>query len=312
MPGDSTRTLILNERHVGGRLSAELPRPGDKALPGVDPVALNFMQALAHELDSGTLRLPSPPEVVIKIRHALSEEHGNPGHVARVIGGEPVIAARIIRAANAAYFAHSSRPVSDLRTAVVRLGLEIVYSLTMSTALEQVLHSQLPDALRPRLKSEWERSVLVAAIAQRLAHFGSVSPDEAFLAGLLHGVGRLYVLRRAKEYPELLRGDALSQVMTAWQHTLGFALLTNWGLAIDIAYAVKDYDSYDASVAGPVTLTTIVHLADRLADEIEANQPEPPAWFPRCEAVELTDDTWRSVVEGVTQDLAQLYRVLGV
>lgn len=305
----------MSERLVAGRLSAELPRPsGTGGTWGdADVAALNFMQALAHELDTGTLRLPSPPEIVIKIRHALSEEHGNPGHVARVIGGEPVIAARIVRAANAAYFAHSPRPVSDLRSAVIRLGLETVYSLTMSAALEQVLHAQIPQALRPRLKAEWERSVLVATIAQLLAHTTALSPDEAFLAGLLHGVGRLYILRRANERPELLADErAIAAVTDAWQHALGFALLTHWGLAVDVAYAVKDYDSFDTTAAGPSTLTTILHLADRLARAIEQSKPDEPTEFPQCAALEVPDATWRSIVDGVGQDLKHLYRVLGL
>jgi HD-like signal output (HDOD) protein len=315
MSSNHARTVILSERYVDGTLKIELPHFGGN-LSGqhLDAAAFNFVKTLSEDLGSNSLRLPSLPEVAIKIRRALVDDHSDATYVARIVGSDPVLAARIIGAANSAYCGQSGKPVCDLQTALFRLGLDAVYSLAMTAALEQVLHARVPDELRDRMKKEWEHSTLVAALAQSLARLETaLNPDEAFLTGLLHGVGRLYILRRAKDHPELLgRPQALRFVMDAWHHAVGFALIAHWGLSPEIGEAVRDYGEYDTDAAPPPTLTTVVHLADQLAHAVAERGKGGALEFPRCRALNVPDRSWQSIVTSVEKDLEHLHHVLGV
>jgi HD-like signal output (HDOD) protein len=315
MSSNHAQTVILSERYVDGTLSIELPHlGGDLSRRHRDAAAFDFVKALSEDLGSDSLRLPSLPEVAIKIRHALVNDHSNAAYVARIVGSDPVLAARVIKAANSAYRAQSGMPVCDLQTALFRLGLDAVYSLAMSAALEQVLHARVPDELTDWLKKEWEHSTLVAALAQSLARAETtLNPDEAFLAGLLHGVGRLYILRRAKDHAELLRRpQALRFVMDAWHHPVGFALIVHWGLSPEIGEAVRDYGEYDTAAALPPTLTTVVHLADRLAHAVAEHEKGGALEFPRCRALDVPEQSWRAIITSAQEDLEHLHHVLGV
>jgi HD-like signal output (HDOD) protein len=308
-------TVILSERYVDGTLIVELPHLGRVHCPqNLDTAAFNFVKALSADFGSNSVRLPSLPEVAIKIRRALVDDHSNAAHVAWIVGSDPVLAARVIRAANATYYATNGKAVSDLHTAVARLGLDAVYSLAMSAALEQILHARVPDELTACLKMEWEHSILVAGLAQSLARVqNTLNPDEAFLTGLLCGVGRLYILGRAKDHPELLSNTfALRLVMDAWHHAVGFALITHWGLAAEIGEAVRGYRDYDVDAAQLPTLTTVIHLADWLAHAMADCRNDEDLTFPRCRSLDVPEQIWRLIVSSVKEDLKHLHHVLGV
>lgn len=309
-----TRTSILEERLENGTLSARLPALASELPPPehIDTVAFNFMKGLAQEIHTGKLSLPSLPEVAIKIRHALVEEHTDLGRVVRVIGTDPVLAARIVTAANSAAM-RATRPISDVHSAVHRLGLQAVYSLAMSTALQQVLYAKIPDKLRSTLKAEWECSVRVAVIAQALARVvGGCVADEAFLAGLFHNIGKLFILKRAADYPGLLEDDdALQMVMDAWHNVVGFALVTHWGVASDIACAVRDHGA-SGTGEGANRLTSVVCLAHRHAGYVLVPGEQAVRTAPPSAGLELTDAAWAKVVAAARTELEYVRHVLKV
>ena len=111
---------------------------------------------------------------------------------ARVLGG------RIQKMANSALISRAT-PVSDLRSAVNRLGFEMVRNVAISLAMEQIFHGEAAKAVKPYLAELWIHSTKVAALAYLLAKRApKINADEAFLAGLVHDIGILYVLMRAQ------------------------------------------------------------------------------------------------------------------
>jgi putative nucleotidyltransferase with HDIG domain len=303
------QTVILTDRHVDGALATELPRalhPPNGA-PDREVSAFNFLKELSEDLVAKTLRLPSLQEVAIKVRHALVDDPRNTAQVTRVIGADPVLAVRVVCAARAG----CSSPVRDLPTAIRVLGLEHAYALAMSVSLEQLLHARVPDELRVTLRAEWEHSLRVASIAQALARsVALLNADEAYLAGLLHGVGKLYILRRTANHPELLKNpEVLCRVINAWHHSVGFALMNHWGFALEFARAVNDYASVD--VVGPQTptLAMLVHVANRLAHAMGRGEALE---FPCCRSLEIAAPLWGSIVAGAELDLQHLHHVLAM
>ncbi len=76
----------------------------------------------------------------------------------------------------------------------------------------------------------WERSTYVAAYAYVLARTCTrVNPDEAMLTGMMHGIGKLYILTRATGHPELFASeDVLNDIINDWYPSIGKAILENW------------------------------------------------------------------------------------
>jgi HD-like signal output (HDOD) protein len=125
-------------------------------------VAFEFVRSLAGELSGGHVDLPSFPEVTVRVRRVLSDPKSSVDQVVRVVGSEPALAARLLRISNSASLNRSGRMVTDLRTAINRIGYNMVRSASISFAMSQIRKSGKLQGLEVRLTDLWEQSTLVA------------------------------------------------------------------------------------------------------------------------------------------------------
>lgn len=236
--------------------------------------AFHFVQTLAADLSSGEVELPGFPEVVARIRRTLADENVSTDKVARVVGAEPVIAARLLRMANSAALNASGKPVVELRAAVLRVGLNVVRSTTIAFAVEQLRKSPVLSGLEKPLDLLWERSVLVASFCHVIARRCTrLSPDTALLAGLLQGIGRLYILTRAAEHRVLFNDVATYQAIERdWHLNIACALLEHWEVPEEILKAVRDSEDYAREACPTPSLSDILVAASLLA--VHQGQPE--------------------------------------
>ncbi len=238
----------------------------------MNTAVFNFLEQLVGDLAAEQLDLPSLPDVVIRIRKALLDEDSSVDQIARLIGSDPVFAARMLKIANSALFYCGTEPIRDLKTAVNRMGYKLVLNVSLAVAVEQFSHGNKLSAARPYLEEVWRHSVQVAAIAHIVARQEArINADEAFLAGLLHAIGKLYILKRAQEHQDLFEhGRALEAIMAAWHAEVGRALIEHWEFSEELAAAVGDHESCDMDTFHPASLTEVVSIANRLANTLEA------------------------------------------
>ena len=94
--------------------------------------------------------------------------------------------------------------IRRLRTAVARVGLNTVRTATIAFGVKLLRAATELKEISGQLNELWQRNVQVASIAYVLARKRTqVNPDTALLTGLLHGVGRLYIMTRAVRHPAL-------------------------------------------------------------------------------------------------------------
>ena len=215
-------------------------------------MAWAFLQGLATEVSKGTVNLPCFPDVVVRIRKALDDPDAQFAQTVKIVGTEPRLAARLLQTANSAVFNPSGRQVTELRTAITRLGTRLVQSSVMAFAVQQLRLAPSLRSIGKPLHSLWEESVAVAAICQVIARRTSVNPDEAFLTGLLHGMGRLYIMVRATSSREKVRIDrSLLEMIDSWHPSIGKAVLENWGFSEAMAEAVANQLDYEYGAKSP-------------------------------------------------------------
>ena len=234
-------------------------------------VAFEFVASLASELSSGKIDLPSFPDVAIRVRRALGDEKTTIDQVVRIVGSEPALAARLLKMSNSAALNRSGRQVTELRTAIARMGYNMVRSAAISFAMAQIRSSDGLKGLEKPLEQLWRASTYVAAFCYVLAkNHTQRNADEAFLAGLLHGVGRLYILTRTPRFPALL-GDvaSLDEIMRNWHASIAKAVLENWELNEELVHAVADQDDIVREHDGAADLTDILTCANMMAAYIE-------------------------------------------
>jgi HD-like signal output (HDOD) protein len=100
--------------------------------------ALAFLKQLAKEVSDGSIDLPCFPDVVVRISLALADPNSNADRIVTIVGAEPRLAARILQTANSAAFNSSGKAVTELRSAVTRLGQQMVQGTAMSYAMQQI------------------------------------------------------------------------------------------------------------------------------------------------------------------------------
>jgi HD-like signal output (HDOD) protein len=113
----------------------------------------------------------------------------------------------------------------------------------------------------------WQQSAHVAAVCHVVARrFTQINADSALLAGLLQGVGKLYLLTRVARFPSLL-GDAATyqRLVAEWHLPLASAILRNWELSEDIIEAVVACESLDREHQGATDLGDVLTVAGALS-----------------------------------------------
>jgi HD-like signal output (HDOD) protein len=296
-------------------MSAAQPLPSDPPAPPAQD-AFVFVRALATELSSGEVDLPGFPEIVARVRRALADENVSTDTVARLIGAEPVIAARLLRMANSAALNPSGKPIADLRTAVLRVGLNVVRSTTIAFAVQQLRRAPELRGLEKPLDLLWRRSVLVASLAHIIARrYGHPSPDTALLTGVLHGMGRLYILTRASRHPALFADVASYQAIERdWHLPIACALLEHWGIDEEVVQAVRQSEDFAREPRGPLSLADVLVAATLIA--VYRDQPE--LLDARLSSVrpvarlQLQRAAYEALIAESAQELAELSEALGI
>jgi len=277
--------------------------------------AFQFIRTLATELSTGHVDLPGFPEVVARIRQALADENVAAERVARLIAAEPVLAARLLRTANSAALNPGGHPVTDLRAAILRVGLNVVRSTTLAFAVQQLRGAPALRGLERPLDLLWQRSVLVASLCFVLARrLGRVSPDTALLAGLLHGIGRLYILTRASRHRSLFVDVATYQAIERdWHLGIAVALLEHWQMAPEIVQAIAESEDYAREPRGATSLGDVLVAASLIA----VYQEKPELLEARLQSVrpvarlQLSRTLCESLLWESADEIAQLREALG-
>ncbi len=241
---------------------------------GEGPAALQFLTKLATELSQGPVDLPCFPNVVIRIRDALNDPMTSVEETVKLVGAEPRLAARLIQTANSVAFNPSGVRVTELRTAITRLGQQLVQGAAMSFAVQQMKDAPSLRSIARALQALWMKSIAVASISQVVARRTKIKPDEAFLAGLLHGIGCLYIMAHAVGKPGAVKMDLESkETIAAWHPSIGRAVLENWQVGEATAEAVGQQCDYDRPHRRDPDLTDILIVSIALAEDLE--QPPP-------------------------------------
>ena len=230
-------------------------------------VAFEFVRSLAGELSSGKIDLPSFPEVATRVRQLLADPKSSVDQVVRVVGSEPALAARLMRVANASAFNRSGKQITDLRTAINRIGYSMVRTAAMAFAMSQLRRGAKLERLQARLDDLWAVSTQVAALAYVIARNSTrVNPDEAALAGMMHGIGKLYIMTRAAQHPDLFVDDvALNEILDRWHASIGKAILENWEFSEEMAAAIGDQNDHGREGPGAPDLRDVIAMAIVLA-----------------------------------------------
>lgn len=233
-------------------------------------------QVLTAELAGDALDLPSFPEVAMRVRKALANPDIGLDDVVRMVSAEPSLAVRLLQLANSAALNPSGQRITTLRVAIARIGFNLARSATIAFAMSQMRRADAWRGLETRFRELWEQSATLAAVSHAVAKRArGVNADQALFAGMLHAVGRLFVLTRVSRHPVLLNSQAYHDLEHHWQARVTRALLTRWDVGADIIAAASDFASATEPRTGPADLRDVLFAARCIVDRPPGAMPEP-------------------------------------
>jgi HD-like signal output (HDOD) protein len=272
-------------------------------MTGNEQAVLVFLEDLAGRLASGNIDLPPCPQIALRVREILGQEDTTAEKVARLALLDPVLAGRIFKLANSAMFSRSAGATSDIKTAIGRIGFDMVKTLAFEVALDQTFElgagSRLVGLSRSIRGHSRQVAVLAYLIAKRYAP--GVKAGDAMLAGLLHEVGKLYIVGQADAYPALFSDPSrLEQLLDDWHAGIGHAILDAWELPEAIVTAVGEQDAVDNAPFGAVTVTVVLAAASDLSPlctGVSEQDKEAALCRPAVQRLNLDDTMVRPLID---------------
>ncbi len=205
-------------------------------------------QEIITALKNDRLILPTLPEVALRVREVTNDPDADMEKLTSVIGNDAALSARIVRVANSPLL-RGSRPIEDLKSAVMRLGMAYTSNIATGLAMEQMFQAT-SDMVDIRLREVWSRSSEIAGISHVLCkHYTRLRPDQATLAGLVHKIGVLPILTFAEEHPTLLSNSlVLDHVIEQLHAPLGDLILKTWGFPEELAHIPSQHMDFSRNL----------------------------------------------------------------
>ncbi len=217
-------------------------------------------------------RLPAMPQILIKLIEHLQADDLGMQELAALVGADAGMSAKILSVANSSAYHRSARSIG-LEQSLVALGTDMIKMLVIGESVFQTFNS-FPHSGSTDLRSFWKQSLTAAVIARELARgMAYAQPEEAYLAGLLHNVGRLALLATApQEYAFNFTARDDEDLCAVEQRTLqithseaGAWLIERWQLDSFLADSVLYHHEPSSRLEASHPLIRIVRVAHLLS-----------------------------------------------
>ena len=270
-----------------------------------------LVQALGRDLQAGEIRLPSLPAVVMKIRTLLEEDNSDFEAVSEIVSVDTALASKLLLYANSAYHNRTGAKVANLEAAIAKLGLDLVKSTAVALVVKQLVLAQEQSRIRKHVHDIWSRSIRLSAMSHALAEqHDELNEETAFMCGLLHDIGKLYILDKAKDIPGFLTdAESFRHVFEEWSPQIGRCIVEAWGFPTDVVESVDPGEFLDEHIQRAPTMVDVVYIAANLIDGNDGKLQDILA-IPAARKLHITEESVPIVFADYKEKLATVRQSL--
>lgn len=259
--------------------------------------------------------LPPLPTLVSKALDLLADPETPSEEIEAVIGQDQALVAKLIKVGNSALYGGLQK-VTTLRQVLTRLGLKTTRNLVLTASTRSYFLNNR-KGMRVWGQFLWQHSVESGLAARRVAEtIRHPDPEEAFIGGLVHDIGKLIILMLFPEpYKEILKLKKVNQMTSKAAETqvigsdheqIGRLLMDQWNMPDSAKSCAEYHHRYQESKTHSI-LTAIVAYADYLSRQYGTNPEslldEDHAYAHNVASIlKLTDDTQAALAEAVIED----------
>ncbi len=214
------------------------------------------------------LNFPTYFQSSVRLKNVLRDPNSSQQKIVAAVAVDPMMSACVVQMANTAKY-HQGSKVSDLTTAVSRVGITIVKRLAIEVALKQLSSCKEILEYHEFSRTIWLHSLEVASAANVIAQeFDAINPYEAEFAGLVSNLGAFYLLYRAAMYePIAMDREKVKSIVSRYYEEAGLKILKHLDMPIDIMDAVvtSPLEGYFPDRI-PRSMREVVYIARIMAD----------------------------------------------
>jgi len=222
------------------------------------------VQPLSEQLipliNNGQLPLPTLPSLAQKVLKAAQDDNLTTDSLSALVEQDPAIAAHLVKIANSPLVGCPTE-VTDLGTAIGLFGIGYCSQLAISLALRQLFrarHAVISDLI----EHTWEESTRVANLCLVMATNYPINPGSAYLAGLLHKIGALPILRWLDEQTDIeLSRTQIMTLVEQHQAQLAEQLLDDWCFPPSLCAVPHNYQNMNHNGKQQADMSDLVAAA---------------------------------------------------
>ena len=245
-----------------------------QVLRSVSPGTSNFelvRGVFVSQVNRGELELPMLPEVAARVLGVAVDGEASASTLARLIGGDPALAAHVMRVASSAAYQPRS-PIQSLQHAISWLGMAEVADIAFTVAVQGKLLN-VPGQ-KARVQRLWKNSVATAVWSRLVAEASGRPTEAAYLNGLLHEIGKPVCLQTVAELARRaatpLIESEFDRLVAEFHVEVGAHLATAWKLPPAVAQVIRGWHGW-ADAADGRDGCAVVYLAHHLASGMLEN-----------------------------------------
>ena len=232
---------------------------------------LEAFRTIAAEASRGEISFSANINATLKIKQLLDDPDAHLVAASKLVLADPLFSARAVAFANSAAYNRSNTQITNVTTAVMRLGFSTLRSLALWLIVRQMNEVPTNPLVRQKSAELWEHTARVAALAHVIARrMTRVDPDAALFAGIVHEVGGFYLLSRAEEFPGLVEGE-LEGWVEYGEKIIGRGVLKALEIPETVCAAIEQV-WLGVGAQPPVTLGDVLTLANELAGTLSPLQ----------------------------------------
>jgi putative nucleotidyltransferase with HDIG domain len=218
-------------------------------------------------------KLPVLPQVLTHLIRELNNGNAQLRDISDLMGQDPALTVKVLSIVNSSHYGRQDA-ISSVEQSIRLLGVKAIKMIAISAAMQQFMNTLSGTSL-PDFSKFWRHSLMAGFLARMIAQFVSYpDPEEAYLAGLLHDVGKLAllaakadtyrdVLVRYDDTDDLIKHEVLTFGITHCE--MGALLIERWHMEPLVADAIRHHHDTVSHANTATELGKIVLLANALS-----------------------------------------------
>jgi putative nucleotidyltransferase with HDIG domain len=235
---------------------------------------MHFDKSLLEKLTK-LKHIPTLPHILLQLIKTCNAESGSLKEISKIIEKDPALTGRVLSLVNSAYYSKSSS-IRNVEGAVIFLGTNAIKNIAICSSVHEVFQN-VKSGAGFNLKQFWWHSLRCAILAKSIAKKQKFhDPEEAFLFGMLHDLGKIILwINFPEQYADLLqkrkgRPDLIlagESQLGANHAEIGAWLLNKWNFQREIADAVLSHHHSMFSMLTAPPLAQFIYVANLLSSD---------------------------------------------